>query len=225
MPQKSCFTLCTLILFQAWLATQASQAWAQPKSENIAEDAEGTPSREPANQRPVRHTATNSNSKPYPQVGLVISGLLGFDLVDSGTQSAGNPGFGITVGYCFSPTWTLGVSVSLVNSNPDDVATAGGATSSIALFTGMIDYHFRGLESLYFGARVGTGLRTSTFSTPLAGSATTYSLAYGGVAGWNFQILDTFALSPQVGYERIDTPVATSDIAIQLAIRYWPGVF
>ena len=78
---------------------------------------------------------------------------------------------------------------------------------------------------MYAGLRIGTGLRSTTFSTPLAGSASTLNLAYGFLGGWNFQLIDALALSPQIGYQRVETAVPTSDISIQLAIRYWPGIF
>ncbi len=160
--------------------------------------------------------------KSPPLVGLVLTGLLSFEMGSGGNQSFGTPGFGLTVAYSFTPVWRLGITGQLIDATPDDLGTGSGATAVIQVVTGSIEYHFPGLESLFVGVKAGTGFRTSSFSTPLAGTSTLIAPTYGGYAGWNFQIIDPLGLSPQFGVLRIATPIPITDMEIQLGIHYWP---
>lgn len=148
--------------------------------------------------------------------------LVGFDMITSGLQEVGSPGFGAAVTYVMTPVWTVGISGQFLNSTPEDLSKSTGATSTLTLLLGTLDYHFPGLDNLYLGARVGAGLRNSIYSTPLSGNTTTTSIAFGGLAGWKFQIIDALSLSPQAGVVRVTTAEPTMDMFFQLAIQYWP---
>jgi hypothetical protein len=163
-------------------------------------------------------------SKPLPSRfnRFVISGLLGLDNPMSGDQSGSNPGFGVSGGYTLTPRWTLGMGFQNINTTPSELGQSMQATSSFNTLFFLADYNFPGLENLWVGARLGAGIRTSSFSIPTAGSSSLNAILYGFMAGWRFQILDALALNPQAGLLILTTPVSTIDICVLLAIQYWP---
>ena len=106
MPSQKSFLIHTLSVLIAGLTLQGNLLFAQEPDMDKKD-------REPANQHSVRRRPVRTNAQPvytpqyipqkrHPRVGLVISGLLGYDMLSSGNQSASNPGFGITVGYAFT---------------------------------------------------------------------------------------------------------------------------
>jgi hypothetical protein len=160
--------------------------------------------------------------KPSSKTRLHLAALLGYDMLSSGNQTAEAPSLGVAIGISVNPVWTLGVAFTTVNSTSPDLAQSAGATSALNILSPFIEYHFPGLEAMFLGIRGGAAMRSSSYTTPLAGSSNKFYFSYGPYAGWDFRLSNALSLAPQVGFTNIVAPVPINDIQIQLGVRYWP---